>query len=70
MDIGPAADLYAVGVIGYEMRTGEAPFTGSTPQAVLAAKLTQTPEPLERVRPDIPTELVEVIGRCMERDPA
>ncbi len=70
VDIGPAADLYAVGVMGYEMLTGEAPFTGSTPQAVLAAKLTQTPEPLERVRPDIPAELVEVIRRCMERDPA
>jgi tRNA A-37 threonylcarbamoyl transferase component Bud32/dienelactone hydrolase len=70
VDIGPAADLYAVGVMGYEMLTGDAPFSGSTPQAVLAAKLTQTPEPLGRVRPDVPIELAAVIERCMERDPA
>ena len=63
------ADLYAVGVMGYEMLAGAPPFTGPTPQAVLAAHLTRAPEPLERVRPDVPPALAAALMRCLEKDP-
>jgi serine/threonine-protein kinase len=63
------ADIYALGVLGYEMAAGAPPFTGTTPQAVLAAKLTETPTPLVKKRPDTPPALAAIVGRCLERDP-
>src|SRR5438128_326404 len=64
------ADLYAVGVMAYEMLTGQPPFTGATPQAVLAAHVTQTPPPIAALRPDLPTPFAMAIMRCLEKDPA
>jgi formylglycine-generating enzyme required for sulfatase activity/dienelactone hydrolase len=64
------ADLYAVGVMGYEMLTGDPPFTGPTPQAVLAAQLTRAPTPLQQVRSDLPLGLAAALMRCLEKDPA
>ena len=64
------ADLYAVGVMAYEMLTGQPPFTGATPQAVLAAHVTQTPPPIAAVRPDLATPFAMAIMRCLEKDPA
>jgi dienelactone hydrolase len=64
------SDVYAVGVLAYEMLSGKPPFTGTTPQAVLAAHVTRTPEPLERVCPDVPPPLAATIARCLAKDPA
>jgi formylglycine-generating enzyme required for sulfatase activity/pimeloyl-ACP methyl ester carboxylesterase len=63
------SDLYAVGVLGYEMLGGTPPFTGPTPQAVLAAQITRTPVPLGSLRPDLPAPLVAAIMRCLEKEP-
>ena len=69
----PAADhrvdLYAVGVVAYEMLAGRTPFTG-TPQAVLAAHVMTPPEPLERLRPDVPPALARLVMRCLEKEAA
>jgi formylglycine-generating enzyme required for sulfatase activity/dienelactone hydrolase len=67
--IDARADLYAVGVIAYEMLGGEPPFTGTTPQAVLAAQVTKTPLSLAKLRPDLPAPLVAAVMRCLEKDP-
>jgi serine/threonine-protein kinase len=69
----PAADhrvdLYAVGLLAYELLTGEAPFTGPSPAATLAAQLTRDPEPLDVRRPEVPQALASVIMRCLAKDP-
>lgn len=64
------ADLYAVGVMGYEMLAGHAPFSGLSPQALLAAQVTATPEPVTQHRASIPPALAALIMRCLAKHPA
>ena len=64
------ADLYAVGVLAYEMLSGQPPFTGPTPQAIFAAHITRTPAPLGPLRPDVAPPFAAAIMRCLEKDPA
>jgi eukaryotic-like serine/threonine-protein kinase len=64
------ADLYAFGVVGYEMLTGAPPFRGLNPQQVLAAKVTRPAELVTAQRAAVPEPLAEVIMKCLERRPA
>ena len=64
------ADIYAVGVLAYEMLAGFPPFRGESPQEVLAAQLTQTPESIATHRPDVPRTLALLVTRCLEKKPA
>jgi len=64
------ADLYALGAVGYEMLTGRPPFTALTAQMVLAAQVTQTPDPVSAHRAAIPPALAELVMRCLEKRPA
>ncbi len=61
------ADIYAVGVLAYEMLAGRPPFTAPTPQALLAAHITQNPDPLTRYRPTVSPQLSALIMRCLEK---
>jgi serine/threonine-protein kinase len=61
------SDIYSAGVMAYEMLTGQPPFTGSTPQQVLAAHVTQEPVAITRRRPAIPAALEAVIMRCLAK---
>ena len=63
------SDLYAVGVILYEMLTGETPFHGSNPFAVMNARLSASPRPPSELNSEIPPELDEIVLRALERDP-
>jgi eukaryotic-like serine/threonine-protein kinase len=63
------SDLYAVGIMLYEMLTGETPFHGSNPFAVMNARLKQPPRPPSEINPDILPELETCILRALERDP-
>jgi DNA-binding SARP family transcriptional activator/tRNA A-37 threonylcarbamoyl transferase component Bud32 len=63
------ADLYALGAVAYEMLTGQPPFTGASPQELLAAQLTRKPDPVERLRPDVPPPLAELLVQCLEKQP-
>jgi serine/threonine-protein kinase len=64
------ADIYALGVMAYELLTGRPPFTAATPQAVLAAHVTEEAEPVRKYRRSISAELDAVIMRCLAKRPA
>jgi serine/threonine-protein kinase len=64
------ADIYAVGALAYEMLTGRPPFVGASPQMVLAAHVTQSPEQLSARRPACPPALTALVMRCLEKKPA
>jgi serine/threonine-protein kinase len=62
-------DLYAVGLLAYELLTGEQPFSEASPAATMAAQLTRMPEPIEKVCPDVPPLLGAVIMRLLAKQP-
>ena len=64
------ADLYAFGMIAYEMLAGQSPFAGRTAQALLAAHVMDAPEPLQKRRPAVPPALAALVMRCLEKRPA
>ena len=64
------ADIYAVGAVAYELLTGRPPFTGNTQQEILAAHVTQAPEPVTRYRQSVPPALADLVMKCLEKKPA
>jgi serine/threonine protein kinase len=70
---GPAdgrTDIYAFGLLAYELLTGSHPFAGRSMQSLLAAQMTAAPEPIGRRRPGMPPSLAALVMRCLEKRPA
>ena len=63
------SDVYAAGVMLYEMLTGQVPFTGSNPFAIMNDRLLNNPIPPRELNPEISPELQEVLYRALERNP-
>jgi serine/threonine-protein kinase len=61
------ADIYAVGALAYELLTGRPPFTGTTPQEVLSAQVTQAPDPVTKYRDTVPPPLEQLVMKCLEK---
>jgi len=69
-NVDQRADLYAVGALGYELLAGRTPFGGLSPQGMLAAQVTATPDPVTQHRDSVPPALAALIMRCLAKLPA
>ena len=64
------SDVYAIGVLAFELFTGQLPFPGKSAQETMIARLRGSPQALREVRPDLPAKLEAVISRALLMDPA
>lgn len=63
------SDIYAVGVMLYEMLTGRVPFVGANPLAAMNERVLHDPKPPRELNPEISPQLEEIVFRALERDP-
>ena len=68
-EVGPPSDIYSFGVLAYELLTGQRPFRGAGPGAVIAAIVSGRHTPLSDMRKGLPDGLAAVVERCLEKDP-
>jgi serine/threonine-protein kinase len=68
-EIDGRSDIYSLGVVTYQMLTGELPFNAPTVAGILMKQITEPAPPITTKRPDVPEDLVLTVGRCLEKDP-
>ncbi|HMH57073.1 MAG TPA: protein kinase, partial [Gemmatimonadales bacterium] len=68
-DIDGRSDLYSLGIVTYQMLTGELPFNAPSVAGILMKQITEAAPDLRRSRPDIPEDLALAVARCLEKDP-
>ncbi len=64
------ADVYALGVVLYEVATGRRPISGTSAVNIMANQVSKAPEPLSTIAPELPRALSDIITRALEKDPA
>jgi formylglycine-generating enzyme required for sulfatase activity/dienelactone hydrolase len=69
-EVDARTDLWALGVVMFEMLTGRRPFEGDTDLSTMNAVLNRAPESLKALRPDVPAPLAAVVERAMQKKPA
>jgi len=68
-EIDGRSDLYSLGVVAYQMLTGELPFQSPTVPGLLMKQISEEAMPVDRKRADIPKDLSQSVMRCLEKDP-
>jgi eukaryotic-like serine/threonine-protein kinase len=63
------SDVFSLGVLLYELATGQRPFTGDTSLSVLSAILKDTPRPMAELRADLPRDFTRIVSRALNKDP-
>ena len=67
--VDPRSDVFSLGVMLYELATGQRPFRGDTPLSTLSAILKDSPQPAYDVKPGLPRDLGRILDRCLAKDP-
>ncbi len=67
-DVDARSDIFSLGVVLYEMTTGEMPFAAPSAQATMAQVLNHNPAPVSALNPDIPPELDSLVTQCLQKD--
>ena len=67
--LDPRTDLFSLGIILYELATGQRPFRGDSPAALMSSILKDHPKPIGDRRSDLPGDVCRLIGRCLEKEP-
>jgi TolB-like protein/tRNA A-37 threonylcarbamoyl transferase component Bud32 len=68
-DLDQRSDIYALGIMAYEMLTGRPPFQGKNAQATLSAQILEKPKQITEARPAVSSALSEFVMRCLEKQP-
>jgi len=61
------SDIYSLGIVFYEMLSGDPPFIGGAPLSILQRQLHENPKPLRKINSDVPAELERIINKCLEK---
>lgn len=67
--LGPATDVYALGVMAYILLSGQSPFQAANLEELLVAMAEADPVPLERILPNVPADLARLVHKCLQKEP-
>ena len=68
-NVDPRTDVWALGVVLFELISGVSPFEADTMPELCLKVVSEPPRSLAELRPDVPAAMVEIVGRCLEKDP-